>query len=248
MATRLTDDVTWIAESYPLEEKHVHVSVFLIDDGDATILIDSGSFYHRDRIEAQLAAVTGDEPVDSLILSHADLPHSGNVPEFREQWPDLELVSSSGSPEVVGLGNADVHCEIGGSMTISGREFSFIDPPLADIQHSTWIFDHSSGVLFTADGFGSYHEPADAKLTVGQISDGIRTQDILEYHRDALRWLCYVEPDKIAPAIDDLFEAYDVTFVAPTHGNPIEASEISQYRDRLLDAIGQISTEDPLEM
>ena len=248
MAVKLTDEVTWIVESYPLAEQHVHVSVFLIESGDATVLVDSGSFYHRDRIEAQITEVTGGDPIDALILSHADLPHSGNVPEFREKWPDLQLVSSSGSPEVVGLGDADITCEIGGRMEICGREFSFVDPPLADIQHSTWIFDHGSGVLFTADGFGNYHHPSEAELTAGQLPDGIRTADIRAYHRDALRWLSYVEAAKIAPAIDGLFEAYDVTYVAPTHGNPIEASMLPQYRERLLDAIDSIASEDPLEL
>jgi flavorubredoxin len=246
MIVQLTDDVTWIAESYPMAEQYVHVSVFFIDDGDTNLLIDSGSFYHRDQIEKQIAEVTGDEPIDALILSHADLPHSGNVPEFREKWPQLDLVSSSGSPEVVGLGNADISCEIGKSMQISGRTFSFIDPPLADIQHSTWIFDHDSGVLFTADGFGNYHDSAEAGLTAGQLPDGVQTASIRSYHRDALRWLCYVESGKIAPAIDALFTEYDITVVAPTHGNPIEASALPQYRDRLLDAIDHISQEDPL--
>jgi flavorubredoxin len=247
MAIQLTEDVTWIGESYPLGDRHAHVSVYLVSDGETNVLVDSGSFYHRERIEEQLAAVTGGEPVDSLILSHADLPHSGNVPAFREQWPDLELVSSSGSPDVVGLGDADIHCKIGGRMEINGRDFSFIDPPLADIQHTTWVYDHGSGVLFTADGFGSYHDPADAGLTAGQLPDGIPTAEIRRYHRDALRWLCYVEPAKIAPAIDAPFEQYDVSVVAPTHGHPIEASALPRYRDRLLDAIDQTSREDPLE-
>lgn len=248
MATNLTDDVTWITESYPMSEQHIHVSVFCISDGDTNILIDSGSFYHREPIEEQIAEVTDGVPIDSIILSHADLPHSGNVPEFRKKWPQLELVSSSGSPEVVGLGNADITCEIGETREIGGRTFSFIDPPLADIQHSTWIFDHASGVLFTADGFGNYHDPADAGLTAAQLTDGVQTADIRNYHRDALRWLCYVEPEKIAPAIDALFEEYDVTVVAPTHGNPIEASMLRQYRNRLLEAIDQISRQDPLHL
>jgi flavorubredoxin len=248
MHTTLTGDVTWVTESYPMSEQHVHVSVFCINDGDTTILVDSGSFYHREQIEEQIAAVTDGEPVDSIILSHADLPHSGNVPEFRQKWPQLDLISSSGSPEVVGLGNADITCEIGGNMEINGRTFSFIDPPLADIQHSTWIFDHNSGVLFTADGFGNYHDPAEAGLTAAELADGVETVDIRNYHRDALRWLCYVESEKIMPAIDALFEEYDVTVVAPTHGNPIETSELPQYRDRLREAIDQLSRRDPLQL
>jgi flavorubredoxin len=248
MSVQLTDDVTWLAESYPHGEKHVHVSVYLIEHEGGNVLVDSGSFYHREQISERLAETIGDEPVDALILSHADLPHSGNVPEFRERWPDLQLVSSSGSPEVVGLGDADVTCEIGGTMDICGRTFTFVDPPLADIQHSTWIFDHGSGALFTADGFGNYHPPEHAGKPFGAVDGGIPTEDIERYHRDALRWLCYVDPTKLEPALDALFDDLDVSVVAPTHGNPIESGDLPEYRTRLRTAIERVSREDPYDL
>ncbi|MFC7229740.1 MBL fold metallo-hydrolase [Salinirubellus salinus] len=248
MSVQLTEDVTWLAESYPHGEKHLHVSVYLVEHDDSYILVDSGSFYHREQIDAQLAETIGDAPVDALVLSHADLPHSGNVPEFRDRWPELTLVSSSGSPAVVGLGHADVTAEIGGTMDICGRTFSFVDPPLADIQHSTWIFDHDSGVLFTADGFGNYHAPEHAGEPFGAVDGGVPTADIRDYHRDALRWLCYVDPARIDPAVDALFEDLDVSVLAPTHGNPIEAADFPEYRARLWAAIEEISRTDPHDL
>lgn len=48
---------------------------------------------------------------------------------------------------------------IGPPLDVGG--FSFIDPPLADRNQTVWIFDHGSGLLVTADGFGIHHALAE---------------------------------------------------------------------------------------
>jgi flavorubredoxin len=244
MIRQLTDDVTWLAENYPLaDDRFVHVSAYMIDAGTEWVLVDTGSFYHRDAIRESIDTVTDGRQIDVLILSHADLPHSGNLPEFRRLWSDLTLVSSSGSPEVVGLGTPDVTCEIGSRMEIAGRSLSFVDPPLADIQHTTWVYDHGSGVLFTADGFGNYHTAAQKLKTAGELDNGPSLEDVTEYNRTALRWLRFADPERLRDALDDIVERFEVAFLAPTHGNPIPGKYVERELDRLVAAAERISDE-----
>lgn len=73
---------------------------------------------------------------------------------YKKIRPSLPRATAT----TTGLSNAQ-RCRIGGSLSVQGRSFSFIDPPLVDRSHTTWIYDHGSEVLFTADGFGSYHDP-----------------------------------------------------------------------------------------
>lgn len=238
----LTDDVRWLNECYPHEERHEHVSVYLIRSEEGFILVDSGSFYHRDPIEDRIASATDADGLDAILLSHSDYPHAGNVSEFRERWGDVELIASSGSPELQGLSDAR-RCRIGESLTVSGRQFSFIDPPLADRSHTTWIYDHESGVLFTADGFGNYHTPGQCDAISQDFADGIPAEAIYEFHAKNLVWLRYVDPDKLQAALTAIFDDYDVSFVAPVHGNPIAGPNLDEYLDKLIDAASRITSE-----
>lgn len=240
MTTQLTEEIVWINECYAHGDRHEHVSAYLIRDDSGTVLVDSGSFYHREAIRAGIVDATDGDGIDAIVLSHSDYPHSGNVSEFREEWSDVELVASSGSPEIQGLSDAR-RCRIGGSLSVCGREFSFVDPPLADRSHTTWIYDHGSGVLFTADGFGSYHDPANCDRTSRDFPDGIARESIHEFHRNNLVWLRYVDAGKLEAALDSIVESYDPSYVAPIHGHPIHRDDLDGFLDGLVESASRIA-------
>lgn len=235
MTTKLTDEVVWINECYKHGDQHEHISTYLIRGDSGNVLIDSGSFYHREAIRAGIIDTTDGDGIDAIVLSHSDYPHSGNVSEFRDDWGDVELVASSGSPEIQGLSDAR-RCRIGESLSIQDRTFSFIDPPLADRSHTTWIYDHESEVLFTADGFGSYHNPMNCDKTSRDFADGIPATSILGFHQNNLVWLRYVDADKLAAALDSIIELYDISYVAPIHGHPIHRIDLDRFLDRLIES------------
>ena len=239
----IEDGVTWIDECYDLGGTHEHVSVFLVHDAatDEFALVDSGSFYHREAIAAQVEEATGGRGIDALILSHSDYPHSGNIREFKTEGDAVELVASSGSPLAQGLPPDAIKAEIGGRLEIIGRTWSFIDPPLADRSHTTWIYDHGSGGLFTADGFGSYHAPGECDMVSSDFADGIPAEEIYRYHRDTLTWLRYVDPAKLEDTLRSILDEFDVAYVAPVHGHPIVGDDLDRFLERLLDAATRIA-------
>jgi flavorubredoxin len=237
---RLTEDVEWIDECYVMGDRHVHVSVYLIHTDEGDIIIDTGAFYHRDSIKARLKAATEPRGLGAIILSHADYPHAANVSAFRAEWGDVEIVASSGVPELQGLPYA-TRSRLGERMTILGREFSFLDPPLADRSHTSWIFDHGSGVLFTADGMGNLHTEGECSLTFGEIPGGVSYDNIHAFHRGALVWLRYVDPGKLHGKLESIFEQFDISYVAPIHGNPIAAADLGTFMERLDRSVAAIA-------
>ncbi|HET9986149.1 MAG TPA: MBL fold metallo-hydrolase [Longimicrobiales bacterium] len=239
---RLLADVEWVSECYPVGELHEHVSVYLIHEGDRHIIIDTGSFYHRESIAGKLREATLGRGVQALILSHSDYPHSGNIPALRREWGDFEIFACCGDPQIQGLPYA-TQCRIGGQREIFGRLFSFVDPPLADRSHTSWIYDHGSKVLFAADGFGNYHVPGECALTSLEIPGGIRSGDIHGYHRDNVGWMRYVDPARLRATLERMFERFDIALVAPVHGNPVAASELGGYLDELTEAARRIVAE-----
>lgn len=240
MTTGLTDTVDWINESYPLpNDRAVHVAVYVVHARDGPVVIDTGSFNDRDSIKTGIAEITGNSLLKAIILTHADLPHSGNLESLRELTEAGRVICGSSSPTLVGLGEAE-KAPAGGSMMIAGDEFSFLHPPLADIQHSMWIYHHSSSVLFTADGFGNYHQPTNSALTTADMDSLPSVENIKAFHEDELPWLRYVDPPALTDALRTMFDEYDTSWIAPIHGNPIAREDRKTYLNRLERAIEEI--------
>jgi flavorubredoxin len=242
MNKQLTEETYWVCECHDVDDMHEHVGVHLIEDNGDFILIDSGSFHDREAIKAQIEAVSDGRGLDAIILSHSDYPHAGNVSEFRDEWEDVMLIASCGSPDIQGLSDA-VRCHIGSSMDILGRTFSFIDPPLADRSHTAWIYDHTDRILYTADGFGNYHGDGECTYTSADFPDGTPEEEIYKYHRDNLVWLRYVDPERLRLALESVFSEYAIDWIAPVHGNPIAGDDVDEYMTRLIASAGRISDE-----
>lgn len=240
-AVSLTDDVRWIHECYDLGDgRHEHVSVYLVEAPGGTIVVDSGSFYHRESIFQRVTEATRGKGIRALILSHSDFPHSANIGRFREAWGDFEIVASCGDPGIQGLPYARPS-HIGETLDVLGRPFSFLDPPLADRSHTTWIYDRVSKVMFVADGFGNYHAPGECDLPSPALPAETRARHIHDFHEDTLTWLRYVDPAVMARVLDRLFQDQPVTWVAPIHGNPIAEADLGGYLALLKSSVRRIA-------
>lgn len=247
MPVKLTPEVNWINECYKLDDTddegrnlHLHVSVYVID---GSIVVDSGSFHHREEILSGIRDITEEDDggVEALVLSHTDYPHSANVGVVAEEWEDVEIVSSAGAPSIQGLPESSVVCDVGQTAEVAGRTLAFVDPPLADRSHTMWIHDVESGVLFTADGFGNRHLPGECDLTSVEFDDGISFDDVLRHHEETLAWLRYVDVEALRDSVESVFEEHDVEWVAPIHGNPIHKEDFDDYLEKLFDAASRVS-------
>lgn len=239
MPVELSPGLHWVEACHDLGGVHKHVAVYLVEGEEGTVLVDSGSFHHREEIREAVADLAPGG-VDALVLSHSDYPHSANVSGFVADG--AELVASSGAPEKQGLPDAR-KADIGGGMTVAGREMRFVDPPLADRSHTTWVYDVDTRTLFTADGFGSRHPPDRCSATSADLDGGIGADAVYEFHRHELPWLRYVDPDRLRGALEDVFEAHPPDWVAPIHGHPIAGDDLDRYLDHLTDAAGRIAAD-----
>lgn len=240
---QLADGVYWLPACHVQGDRHLHVSAYLLL-GDEATLIDSGSPLHRDTMLEAIDRVSADLPVTSLVLTHPDLPHAGNLDGLRDRWGNIEVFAATKSPEIT-LGDAKnvTTVDIGSTISVGGRRVSFVGAPLRDVLSSAWIYDHSSSILFTADGFGHYHEPGDCRALSDELANGIDADDIRDFHHDLVPWLPYIDPDKLNHALDHLIDRLDIELVAPIHGNPIRSGDIVRYRAMLKESIVEIANE-----
>ena len=240
MAVRIGDEVHWLHHCHETEGKHLYVSAYLVAHAGGNVLVDTGSFHHTEDIVDQIDAVTDGEGLDALVLSHPDLPHSGNLSALRDEWPALELIVFSRTPPIHGFDGA-TSATRGDVTVLSGRRLDWIEAPLADITSTGWVYDHASGTLFTADGFGAYHRAGDCGRTSSDLGERPRFADVRSYNADVLPWLEYVVPGALRSALDALLDAYDVARVAPAHGTPLLGDDIGAYLDTFERSVRAIS-------
>lgn len=232
--------VSWVHECFPESEGHVHVSVYLIETPDGHILMDSGSFYHRESLAERVSAATGGRGIAALILSHSDYPHSGNIPAFRDDWGDFEIVASCADPHIQGLPYAR-RVRMGETTEVLGRRFTVLDPPLADRSHTTWVFDEASRTLFVADGFGLLHEPGACDVEWGALPTEGRAEGVAEFHDQTLPWLRYADPQRLMGALRGILARHPPAWIAPIHGPPIAERDLPDYLDALERAVERIA-------
>jgi flavorubredoxin len=233
----LSDNLYWISGCYDMEEKHHQVSVYLFAGAGESLLIDSGSIIHTDGFIDEIERLTDGRGPDTVVLTHQDLPHTGNVRSFRENWNfDLyaSFKGSSFSPELVGMGES-TSVGMGDRFDVGDRTLEIANPmpPLSDAGHEISVYDPGSGTYFVADGFGHYHDPDECAAVWDDDRMHVSVEDMAEYYLDSLPWIHFVAPETVRAKTERLFESYDIECLAPIHGNPVKGRRaLDVYRDR----------------
>lgn len=234
MTRAVTRDVYWLAHCHDLDGRHLHNSPYLIHDDRSSLLVDTGPPSHRDSVVAQIEAIIGDdEELDAIILTKAHIEHAGNLSPLRGRNTEVRVIASSipenhpdwfGLPEdaeMSGMGD-------GASMTIGGREFSFLVPPLNDVSYAMWIYDHRSKTLFTADGFGHFHLPGEYCTGKSDALGSIDYQHVRRFYEEMFPWLPYTDTEALLADLDTLLGSHEIDWIAPTHGNPIAGADLDE--------------------
>ncbi|MEF8907891.1 MAG: MBL fold metallo-hydrolase [Haloarculaceae archaeon] len=239
MSVQLAEDVHWVGACEDADSgRHVHVSVYLVDAGDEYILVDAGPPHETD-IGDEVDRLTGGQGVDTLLLTHTNMPHTGHVHEYADRG--ARVLSATDIPEEFGgygeLWSRDETVEL------AGREFSFPKPPMTDHVYSLWLYDHDSGVLFSSEALGNYHSPGRCESVWDGPGGEVSRADIGAYVHDRLPWVRYVVPGKLESTLRERLGGYDVSYVAPGHGTPVASDHLDAYLDRLLDVVEEVAEE-----
>lgn len=232
---QLTEDVQWLSACHNVGDAHMHLSQYIIQSGDQYILVDAGLDY-EEYLDEAIRTYTNGDGIDALLLTQSILPHTRSANEVQERWDDVSVITAASSPAIVGIhgGRSKV---MNSTKDIVGREIRFLDPLLTDIVNSNWLFDTESNILFTAEGFGHYHEPGQCDYISKDFTDGIPFERIHSFHHDKLPYVQYIDPEKLRSAIDALFNDLDISLIAPVHGNPVERANIKRYLESVLRSV-----------
>src|SRR5680860_1207523 len=87
----IVDGVHWLGGCLVPEvgghKFHNHISAYLIKGDEKTLFFDTGHPAHWQAVERDLDVALGGRPLDYIVPSHSEMPHSGNLPRLLDKYP-----------------------------------------------------------------------------------------------------------------------------------------------------------------
>jgi hypothetical protein len=230
---------------------------YLLREGDAALLVDTGFSVHENALLAQLDALLGATTTLSILPTRiGEFAPVCNVRALVERYPTGTLYGSQGDPalwvdfrpEHAPYGSpprqgamADLEVELlRGDTTLSvdreGRRVveCFLAP--LRLLPAFWAYDGATRTLFTADAF-THVWRADERgpWIVRDADDAPAVEAVLEHMTHSRAWwLAGADTRPIADEIAAIFETREVETIAPAFGCMLHGREVVQRHHELL--------------
>ena len=241
MIRNVCSDVFQVGECVAGAAGHEAVQVYVLMNAGRPILVDCGSQLHRAGLMAALTELLAGQPVDTVLLTHSELPHAGNLRQVAERWPGVRVIVSNVMLPYIEITPAlplerVATLKAGASLMVAGRQLEFVDALLKDQPGSQWINDPVTGTLFTGEGFGYLHSAEQCGQFSDEVAGGLSVEAFQVYHRTAFRFLRWVIADRLNADLDRMFERYAVRNIAPIHGHALRG-DVPAHVARLKQAL-----------
>ena len=241
MIRSLAADLYQLWECVEGDHGHESVCVYLMLNAGHPILIDCGSHLHRAEIMQGLETLLAGAAPEYIFLTHSELPHAGNLQALTHKWPEIKVIVSNVMLPYIEItptvpAEQVIAVNPGQLLTVGERRLHFLSAVLKDQPGSHWIFEPETGALFTGDGFGYYHAPGQCDPAAGE--NDVRVEQFEAFHASAFRFLRWVQPEKVFPDLERVFENYPVRLIAPAHGRSL--TDVPEQLARLETALENI--------
>lgn len=239
--TELSEGAHWLHECYNLGDEHMHFSEFLFQSEEANVLVGIGPS-DWEELRAVVQDLTDGQGLDVVILTNAILPHTTNLAALLNEWEGIVLYSPEVENEMMGMPGAAKFMKGNSTIEIEDQTFSAINPVMTDVVMTNWVFSHEFQVLVTAEGVGNYHPPGTCEETFGTIDEASFFDGLHRFHHDKLPPLELMDAEKIRSAFERIVDTYDIEYITPIHGTPIEVTEFDRYLDVLIRSVEESET------
>lgn len=199
--------------------------------GDRSLMWDTTSPANREIVLADLEEALDGADLDYLVVSHPDIPHSGNAHAILEAHPEATLVAPAyGSlHELYHLEDAEKMAP-GESIDLGGFEVTFEEAPVVDAPMTSWMSESTMDALFTVDWMCFPIMGREALRAVDENPAPVTVDRMVEFNGRVIFWLQYVDPTVIKDRIERYIDDHPVSVVAPTHGLVIREDAVDHMR------------------
>ncbi|MGE0138553.1 MAG: MBL fold metallo-hydrolase [Ilumatobacteraceae bacterium] len=183
------------------------------------VVVDTGMAEHGEQILHDLFSLVEPDDIRWVVISHDDLDHAGNASALMRAAPNAVLVVDWLMQHRMGA-VLDVPIDRqrwilpGERFDIGDRVLSTIRPPVYDSPATRAVFDPTTGVLWSADWFGT---PLDRAVTdVGDLDPALWTEGMATFDRFTAPWITTIDPRRFQAGID-VAEGLGPTVIAGSH-------------------------------
>ncbi len=218
--------VWWVGAMIPDDEFQCHV--YLIEQGDQSVLIDPGSALVSDEIVRKIDSIVGLDHVRWVVCSHGDPDVIGALPALvaRGLHPDAAIVTHWRDEALIRHSGIDLPYwrieEHDWQLLLEDRTLRFVFTPYAHFAGAFATFDEKSGTLFSSDLFGGFTE--DDSLFASSV-DYFEAMRAFHEH--------YMPSHEVVSNALAKFRELPLRIIAPQHGQLIPHDLIEPIMTKL---------------
>ncbi len=256
--------VWWVGAMLPGDRFQCHV--YLVEQGDQSVLIDPGSALTADAVIRNVEQVVGLESVRWVVCSHADPDIVAAVPVLLEaglspqasvvtHWRDEALIRHLGWP--LAFHRIEEH---DWRLELEDRALRFVFTPYVHFAGAFCTFDEGTGTLFSSDLFGAFSDDTTLVADASAPLEGMRdfhehympSHEALVHSVDKLRGLAIrciapqhgqVLPEALVPRVLDEVASWDCGLYLDAEADPGLAFLFTAHRT--VHDLAQVLLEDP---
>ena len=197
-----------------LTQKGSTYNAYLIIDEKIT-LIDTVKYYHYDEMIERISSVIDPAKIDYIISNHAEMDHSGAMPELMKIIPDAEIISTPNGEKILNdhfKENWKCRTVKAGDRLSTGKySFSFHPAPMVHWPDNMLTYLENENILFSNDAFGQH------LATSERFDDEYNINTIIEEARKYYANIVLPYSAQVQKALSDL-SALKIDMIAPSHG------------------------------
>lgn len=223
MTTEIAKGIDWVGYvDWNIRDFHSYATnrgatynAYLIRDAK-TALVDSVKAPFAENLVANVAALTALDKVDYLVCNHAELDHSGALPELVRRMPQAEIVCNAKCRDILTAyyGAAGWKFKVvksGDVLSLGGRSLTFLEIPMVHWPDSMVSYMAEEKLLFSNDAFGQHL--ASSCRFADEVDQGVLFEEAKTYYANIV--MPYGR--QVQKALEAVC-ALDVQTLAPSHG------------------------------
>ncbi len=171
MKRKITSNVHWVGKiDWELTQFHGNeysthkgssYNSYLIEE-EKVVLIDTVWAPFAEEFVENLSKEIDLSSIDYIIANHAEIDHSGALPELMKHIPDVPIYcSANGKKSLKGIHHQDWNfrtVKTGDTLDIgNGKQLVFIEAPMLHWPDSMFTYLTQDNVLFSNDAFGQHY-------------------------------------------------------------------------------------------
>jgi flavorubredoxin len=238
--TSLYDNIDWVgAVDWNIRDFHSYetargatYNAYLVRD-EKTALVDTVKAPFADRLLQNVAALCDPSRVEYVVCNHAELDHSGGLPQVLRAMPQATLLCDKKCAATLGEHFDTSAWKIqvvanGEEISLGRRTLRFIETPMVHWPESMATYVPEEKLLFSMDAFGQHY--ATSERFEDEVDPDVVMQEAKVYYANIV-----MPYGKAVLKTLDALATLPITMIAPSHGliwrRNRGATILAAYRD-----------------